>query len=192
LPLLTGSHRRPAPARRTSPGSGGTEPTRWIWRRPILTTAPGRVRGRARGREGVAEETIGQARQRLALALIEGAAQLVEFYGYWPSFHDATVEAVLIDSKGPTVTIHFHVNDLVQREGIKEADQRARVTIRWHDVSDLRVSGDPSENWLWEMIFRENEDDVRTELAPNGGFGGTIIARRMEVVDIHAISPGTT
>ena len=43
------------------------------------------------------EETVGQARQKLALALIEGAARLVDLYGYWPSFHDAEVLSKGVD-----------------------------------------------------------------------------------------------
>ena len=43
---------------------------------------------------------------------IVGARKLTDVYGYWISFHDATVENVLIERQGPTVTICFETCDM--------------------------------------------------------------------------------
>jgi hypothetical protein len=135
------------------------------------------------------EETIGQARQKLALALIAGAAHLVELYGYWPSFHDARVEMIRIEREGPTVTITFTLNDMVVKDGTRQGDQLAAVTLRWYEVTDLalRAADWSEENWVWDMNLTAHEEGIRTELAPNDGIGGTILARRVEVLEVQPI-----
>jgi Immunity protein 50 len=49
--------------------------------------------------------------------LIGGASQLIDLYGYFPTFHDAVVESIFIEKEGPTVTIRFTANgrDLSRR-----------------------------------------------------------------------------
>src|SRR5437879_13062877 len=95
-------------------------------------------------------EQISQSLEERALTLIEGASQLMDVYGYWPSFHDAKVETVVIERQGPTVTIHFVTNDLVDKDGVQERDKLAQVTIRWHGVKDLSFKGLDWEenNWI--------------------------------------------
>jgi hypothetical protein len=135
------------------------------------------------------EETIGEARQKLALALVEGAAGLVELYGYWPSFHDARVEAVQIEREGPTVTIVFTTNDLVDKEDKRQRDQLARVTVRWYEVEELTLKATDwsEENWVWDMQLTAHENGIRAEILPNDGIGASIVARRMEVQEVRPI-----
>jgi hypothetical protein len=135
------------------------------------------------------EETISQARQELTLAKIESAAKLVDLYGYWPSFHDAEVETITIERAGPTVKITFTTNDLVVKEGKEQGDQLATVTVRWYEVEDLtlRAIDWSGENWVWDMNLTVHEDGIRTELLPNDGIGGSILARRMEVIEVGPV-----
>jgi hypothetical protein len=135
------------------------------------------------------EEQIGQSLEERALALIEGAAQLVDVYGYWPSFHDAQVETVVIERRGPTVTIHFITNDQVDKDGVQERDKLAQVTIRWHEVKDLSLNGIDWEenNWIDGLTVRRDGDDVRTVIDPMDGFHGFIVAGRIEVLDVQPI-----
>jgi hypothetical protein len=72
-------------------------------------------------------------------------------YGHWISFHDASLESVLIVRYGPTVTIEFETCDMAHRgDKLVDSDLRARVIIRWHRVQDLNLAGvDPEErNWV--------------------------------------------
>lgn len=148
-----------------------------------------RSMGRGERSEVLMEETIGQRRQTLALAFIAGAAKLVDLYGYWPSFHDAQVEAITLEREGPTVTIAFTTNDLVVKSGTEQGSQLAKVTLRWHEVEDLalRATEWSEENWVWDMNLTAHEKGVLTELLPNYGIGGSIVARRMEVLEVQPI-----
>ncbi len=140
------------------------------------------------------EETIGQARQRLALTFIEGAAKLIDLYGYWPSFHDAQVERIAIDRKGPTVTITFTTNDLVVKDGVRQGDQVATVILRWHEVEKLTLQATDwsEENWVWDLDLAVQQDRVRTKLLPNDGLGGSIVAPRIEVLEVQPLDAFTS
>lgn len=69
-----------------------------------------------------------------------GASKLTGLYGSWPGFHDATVESILIERVGPTVTIRFETCDMAcDGDTVREPDRRARVVLRWHEVEDLEL-----------------------------------------------------
>jgi hypothetical protein len=135
------------------------------------------------------EETVGQARQKLALAVIEGAGKLIDLYGYWPSFHDAEVETISIEREGPTVTITFTTNDLVVKDGQRQGGRLAKVTLRWYEVEELslRATDWSEQNWLWDLSLSAGENGIHTDLLPNDGIGGSILARRIEVLDVQPI-----
>jgi hypothetical protein len=122
-------------------------------------------------------------------AFVEGSSTLVEFYGYWISFHDAAVETVQIEREAPTVTIAFTANDAVLKEGQEDRELLANVTMRWHEVLDMTLSGvDPDENnWIGRLSLERKEDAILTTLSKMHGVHGAILARRVEIVDVQAI-----
>ena len=68
---------------------------------------------------------------------IIGAEKLTDLYGGWISFHDASIESVLIERRGPTVTIEFETCDMAYRgDELLSCDRKARVIVRWHGVQD--------------------------------------------------------
>jgi hypothetical protein len=117
-----------------------------------------------------------------------GASKLTDLYGYWPSFHDATVESILIERVGPTVTIRFETCDMAcDGDTVREPDRRARVVLRWHEVEDLELRGiDPEEhNWIDGLTFGLRDGGIRSELLLMDGLHGWLDARRVEVVDVE-------
>jgi len=122
---------------------------------------------------------------RVRAELLEGGEKLTDIFGFLPTFHDAVVETVTIDREGPTVTIRFKLNELVINEKREKSDIRARALIRWHDVTDLSLSGaDPEENnWIDGLIVSPKGEAILTELLRMDGIHGTILASRVEVVE---------
>ena len=118
---------------------------------------------------------------------IVGARKLTDVYGYWISFHDATVENVLIERQGPTVTICFETCDMAYLDGqLVENDRRAKVVVRWHEVQELKLEGiDPEgRNWIDGLALIPKREGIQGELELMDGFQGKIVARRVEVVDV--------
>jgi hypothetical protein len=71
---------------------------------------------------------------------IINAPRLIDLYGYWISFHDASVEKITIDRIGPTVTMEFITCDMVCRHGVDEDNEQARVVLRWLEVENLQLA----------------------------------------------------
>ena len=121
-------------------------------------------------------------------AVIAGASKLIELYGYFPSFHDATVESIFIEREGPTVTIRFITNDAAYRaDKLQNPDQLAMVAIQWHEVSDLRLLGIDRHNWIDGLAFSIEGGSIRSELELMDGLQGVIVARRVEVVEVQPV-----
>jgi Immunity protein 50 len=129
--------------------------------------------------------------QAEAVALVEGAQKLIDVYGYWLSFHDAVVESIIIEREGPTVTICFTTNDMVEKAGGEDPDHYAKVTLRWYEVKELTLTGIDESNWIDGLIFTRSEDEIRCEIERMDGFHGTILARRIEVLDVQPDLPST-
>ena len=73
---------------------------------------------------------------------IIGAEKLTDLYGGWISFHDASIESVLIERRGPTVTIEFETCEMAYRgDELLDSDRKARVIVRWHRVHELSLTG---------------------------------------------------
>ena len=127
--------------------------------------------------------------QKEALVRVEGADKLVGLYGYWPSFHDARVEAVAIDTAEPSVTVRFRTSDRVEVGGEEDRDEQAQVTVRWGDVSELTLGASDwvGEDVLWEMVLSISEAGICAELRPNGGLSGSIVAGQVEVVEVRPL-----
>jgi Immunity protein 50 len=122
--------------------------------------------------------------------LVIGHWKLVEVYGYWITFHDASVETVLIEREGPTVTIDFETCDMAYRDGeLVENDRRAKVVIRWQGVRELRLEGiDPAgRNWIDGLTWKAQGEDIRGELELMDGLRGTIVAQRVEIVEVEPL-----
>ncbi len=121
---------------------------------------------------------------------IIGVEKLTNLYGGWISFHDASIESVLIERRGPTVTIEFETCDMAHRgDELLDSDRKARVIVRWHQVHELSLAGVDAEerNWINGLALTPVGEDVRGELEMMDGTHGIIIARQVEIVDVQPL-----
>ncbi len=119
---------------------------------------------------------------------IRGASRLTDLYGYFISFHDATVESVLIERQGPTVTIRFTSCDAAHDgRNLKDSDLQAAVVMQWHEVGDLSLEGIDRRNWIDGLHFSREGEFIRTEIELMDGTRGHITARRIEIVEVQPI-----
>jgi hypothetical protein len=120
---------------------------------------------------------------------VEGTEKLVSLYGYWPSFHDANVETITIDTEENTVTISFTTNDAVEKTGEPVRDELALVTLQWQEVSDLSIQATDwgGQSWVWDMLLTLTETGIRTEIQPHDELSVVIVASRVKVVEVRPI-----
>ena len=112
---------------------------------------------------------------------IEGAAQVVGYYGYWATFHDAEVVSLLIEPENGTITATFDYNDMT--DGDAKAGS-SRITLLWQKVIEYSLTANYKAIWmdrLWEIKFTQQEEWIETEIVPTDGIGGKIRSRSIQV-----------
>jgi len=95
-------------------------------------------------------------------SLIEGAERLKSFYGVWPGFHDAEVTELHLwrghvypgdwDDRNvfPILTATILMSTQPDTSG---ADRDVLVTMRFHDVSELRIQDFNHNNSIVDLLI---------------------------------------
>jgi hypothetical protein len=117
------------------------------------------------------------------LARIEGARKLTGLCGAWPRFHNAQILYLRMDRSGPTVTIGLRLTEWSE----KNPDEHVNVTLRWHEVSELSLSGIDPENMIGGLTLQERDALLEATLEPMRGTHGHLVARRLQVMDVAVI-----
>ncbi len=117
---------------------------------------------------------------------IEGAAQVVDYYGSWPTFHDADYVAIHIDMNGPTVSINFRLYDW--NEAANRAN-RPNIVLLWREVQALNLSGiqELGSNAVGQLLITQTDDGITTLIQSTGD--GTTAEFRAESVEVTHFDP---
>lgn len=107
---------------------------------------------------------------------IAGAEALMQWFGSWPSFHDAEVISLSLARKGPSVlrVYPYYPN------------KSAAVNFILEDVTDIELDNFSSQNVIMslgiERAVDQNGDPVyRLNLSPCYGLAGRIDAKSLRV-----------
>lgn len=111
-----------------------------------------------------------------ALPEFSGKEAVTEWYGGWPSFHDAEVISVLLARKGQSVIRIYPYYPA----------KPATVDFILEEVTDLELADFSHQNVIFgleiEMTDDQNGDEVyRISLSPCYGVSGRIDAKSMRV-----------
>jgi hypothetical protein len=110
-----------------------------------------------------------------------GANELLDWFGEFPSFHDAEIEELLL-SRGGTSRIKLstcRTLPAVDENGRNKRDRRAVVSIEMQDVLDLELSDFSHQNVVASIGFERTGDAFRVSISPLFGIGGWVQARRI-------------
>lgn len=119
---------------------------------------------------------------------IEGGEQLFEWFGYWPSFHDAEVTEVHFTRSGTSwLKIHtWHTTSDVDSSNHFITNKDVVVMFRLADVLELELNEFNHQNVIFGLTMKPVEQGIELELEPCFGVSGRIVARRVEI----EIAPG--
>lgn len=103
-----------------------------------------------------------------AVDRIAGAAQLMDVFGYWPSFHDAEVQWLRLDRRahgegcyGPTLEAMVHAFEMtneVSADGYYVLRQHVLVHLRFLDAVELQLDGFNYQNALMGLTLTDLRD----------------------------------
>jgi len=121
---------------------------------------------------------------------IPGAAEVVAWFGYWPTFHDAEVLSITLDrSRGSTVAIHaFETTREVDAEGRYVLAKHATVTFCLEGfpqdsdgIVETRIEFFNHQNVLSSAWVRKSAGAWELMLESCCGVGGSVWGERISV-----------
>jgi hypothetical protein len=119
---------------------------------------------------------------------IPGAEQLVEWFGGWPSFHDAEVLEICLHREGKSwLRIHaWRTTREVDSPRPFVFDRHAVVSFWFEGVLDLELADFSIQNVISWLGCETKEKSVRVTMYPCYGIAGYVEAERVSV----SLEPG--
>jgi hypothetical protein len=113
------------------------------------------------------------------LSAISGAAQLFEWFGRWPSFHDAEILSLHLDRSGTSsLSVHtWAMTNQVDAKGYFLLEKQLVVEFLLEEIFDLELNGFNHQNVLSRLDIEKAEEGFRLVLGDCYGLAGTIDAK---------------
>jgi len=136
--------------------------------------------------------------------MIENSAAVEEIFGDWPSFHDAQVLRLSIDSSGPdapVLDLALHVFERtsdVDSSGAHILKNHTRVTLRFTAVLLQRLQWFGRQNVIEDLSVSPLDSSthegrtLRVDLPSAVGMEATFECRRAIVTDVAAYKPSSS
>ena len=120
---------------------------------------------------------------------VPGAQQLFNWFGCWPSFHDAEVLSIELNRTGASkIRVHnFEVSDEVDPKGFNLCRKHCVVTFVLEDLSTVELAHFNHQNALLRLAFYRENDEYVLVFAPAHGIEGTLKAKNVSIEMIPEI-----
>ncbi len=88
-------------------------------------------------------------------ARLEKADLIEGIFGKWPSFHDSEITEILLDRRGPTITIGLilRVAGGSLNGAVPDDTAHLRVTLRFYDVENLQIQDFNYQNVVFALLL---------------------------------------
>lgn len=109
-------------------------------------------------------------------SFIIGYEKIENYFGYFPSFHDDVIEKIEISSEGIT----FLINMETIPNGM---NSYPKVKLTFCEVNYFNLEGElyGCTSIIFDMIFIEINDYIKTEINSSLGACGTISSRKVKI-----------
>ena len=110
------------------------------------------------------------------LKAIEGSEKLYEWFGHWPSFHDAEVVALHLNRTGPSslVAHTWEMTNKLDAKGYYILEKHVVVEFVLNDVFGLNLTGFTQQNVIFGLTIEKIDQGFRVALDDCHGIAGTI------------------
>jgi hypothetical protein len=117
------------------------------------------------------------------LAAVEGAKDLCDWFGYWPSFHDAEVIRLHLNrSDASSLALHtWEMTKEVDEKGFYVLTKHVIVEFVMNEVVALSLSGFNHQNVVFGLAIERVDSGYRLNLGDCYGIAGTIDATDISI-----------
>jgi hypothetical protein len=117
------------------------------------------------------------------LEVVDGARDLRDWFGFWPSFHDAEViELKLYRSSASSIRIHtFETTKEVDAKGFYILTKHVVVEFLFKGISSMSLVGFNNQNVLGGLLLEKLNEGFRLTLRDCYGLGGSIEVNEISI-----------
>jgi hypothetical protein len=121
--------------------------------------------------------------QLAAVHDLPGAQAFIEWFGSWPSFHDAEILSISLNRTGTwCVRVQtWEVTSDVDAKGYDVAPKHVIVSLLLEDISDLKLGGFSHQNVIFSLTVTRLQDGLQLCLGPGYGLASNLTARSIRV-----------
>jgi hypothetical protein len=115
------------------------------------------------------------------LAAIDGAQSLHDWFGYWPTFHDAEILYLHLNRTGSSrMAVHtWHMSDKTDEKHFYILEKHVVVDFTLEGISDLELIQFSHQNVLGCLSIEKKHDGFELILGPCYGLAGKIEASQV-------------
>ncbi|HTU36228.1 MAG TPA: Imm50 family immunity protein [Candidatus Acidoferrum sp.] len=117
------------------------------------------------------------------LAEVGGADGLFNWFGYWPSFHDAEILSLELNRTGEsTLSVKtWEIANEVDIQGYYVLRKHVTVHFLLEGISNLELTGFSVQNVIFGLEIARSDDGFRLELDPCYGLAGSLTTAKLRV-----------
>jgi hypothetical protein len=119
-------------------------------------------------------------------AKIRGSQSVIEWFGRWPSFHDAELMTFHIDRERGTSFMRvraFNITDRIDNRGQFIKTQEAVVVFEFSGIRTIHLDGEDADvqNVMSSLLIEEVAGGYRVIIGPSYGIGGEFVVTDIRV-----------
>jgi hypothetical protein len=117
------------------------------------------------------------------VAAIDGAQSLHDWFGYWPSFHDAEILYLHLNRTGSShMAVHaWHTSSEKDEKGFNMQERHVVVEFVLEGISDLELVQFSHQNVLGNLSIEKKNDGFALILWPCYGLAGRIETSKVSI-----------
>ena len=114
---------------------------------------------------------------------VAGAAQLHDWFGFWPSFHDAEIVSLVLNRTGVSLLqIHtWHLTNELDEKGYFKCVKDVVVEFKMENIQLLKLEDFNFQNVIFGLELEKRGDDFRLTLDPCFGLSGVLEMKSVSI-----------
>lgn len=117
---------------------------------------------------------------------IKNAKQVIDCFGYWPTFHDDIILAFEVDTI--PLSIKLKIESCAKRPGSDDKCFIITLVLRGVIKLDLNSNAENIASVIFDMSFKKNDDCTEVNMDSSTGFCFQAICKEVVVVDVESVN----